>query len=87
MDEHTGGRQAAECLPPAPGIQTRGEAMPPADQTTHDRRPPSMEEIVAEQRRRLEEARKAMHQAAKDSANHEVLDKGKGHGGGACLHF
>lgn len=46
---------------------------------------PTMEEIMAEQRRRLEEARRRMQEAAKDPSNHEPLTKGKGHEGGRCL--
>ena len=46
---------------------------------------PSMEEIVAQQKRRLEQARNAMQAASEDPENREVLSKGKGHDGGACL--
>ncbi|MGH2690659.1 MAG: hypothetical protein ACRDKW_17895 [Actinomycetota bacterium] len=48
---------------------------------------PSMEELMAEQRRRFEEARARMREAGKDPRNREPLEHGKGHGGGACLHF
>jgi hypothetical protein len=48
---------------------------------------PSMDEIIAQQRQRLEEARKAMQEAGEDPGNREALDKGKGHDGGACLRF
>jgi len=50
-------------------------------------RAPSMEEIIAQQKRRLEEARKAMQAASEDPENREALSKGKGHDGGACLRF
>jgi hypothetical protein len=46
-----------------------------------------MEEIVAQQKRRLEQARNAMQEAAQDPENQEELTKGKGHDGGACLRF
>jgi hypothetical protein len=57
--------------------------------TTEERKgkAPSMEEMIAMQRRRLEEARKTMHEAAEDPENRETLDKGKGHEGGSCLTF
>lgn len=48
---------------------------------------PSMEEIVAQQKRRLEQARSAMKAASEDPENREALSKGKGHDGGACLRF
>jgi predicted phage gp36 major capsid-like protein len=55
--------------------------------TQEQQKAPSMDEIVAQQRRRLEEARKAMQAASEDPENRETLDKGKGHDGGGCLRF
>jgi hypothetical protein len=57
------------------------------DVATDQRNAPSMEEILAEQRQRLEQARQKMHEAAKDPENREALSRGKGHGGGSCLHL
>ena len=61
--------------------------MADSDVATKEQRAPSMEEIVAQQKRRLEEARNAMQAASKDPDNRESLTKGKGHDGGACLRF
>jgi hypothetical protein len=61
--------------------------MAESDVSTQERKPPSMDEMIAQQRQRLEEARKAMQQAAKDPENREALSKGKGHEGGDCLRF
>ena len=61
--------------------------MAESDVATQEQKAPSMEEIVAQQRRRLEEARTAMQQASEDPENRETLTKGKGHGGGSCLRF
>jgi hypothetical protein len=58
-----------------------------ADVVTKERTPPSMEQMIAEQKRRLEQARATMREAEKDPENREPLEHGKGHGGGACLHF
>ena len=48
---------------------------------------PSMEEIIAQQKRRLEQARNAMQEASEDPDNREEMTKGKGHDGGSCLRF
>jgi hypothetical protein len=61
--------------------------MADSDVATKDQKVPSMEEIVAQQKRRLEEARSAMQEASQDPENREALNKGKGHDGGACLRF
>jgi hypothetical protein len=58
-----------------------------SDVATQEQKAPSMDEIVAQQRRRLEEARKAMQKASEDPENREALSKGKGHEGGSCLRF
>jgi hypothetical protein len=57
------------------------------DVATKERTPPSMEQMIAEQKRRLDQARATMREAGRDPRNREPLEKGKGHGGGACLHF
>ena len=72
---------------PIPRGSEEDEAMGDSDVTTQERKPPSMDEMIAQQRRRLEEARKTMQEAAEDPDNREVLDKGKGHEGGSCLRF
>jgi hypothetical protein len=61
--------------------------MADSDVATKDQKAPSMEEVIAQQRQRLEDARKTMSEAAKDPDNREELTKGKGHGGGGCLRF
>ncbi len=61
--------------------------MAESDVATQEPKAPSMEEIIAQQQRRLEEARRTMQEAAEDPTNREELTKGKGHGGGRCLHF
>ena len=61
--------------------------MAESDVETQERKPPSMDEMIAQQRQRLEEARETMQRAGEDPDNREVLEKGKGHGGGSCLKF
>jgi hypothetical protein len=80
-------RRLRKTGPGNPDNQEEDDDMADRDVTTQERKPPSMEEIVAQQRQRLEEARNTMKEAAKDPDNRESLERGKGHGGGGCLNL